>query len=62
MLSDLEMALRNSIKNIFPKAILDGCYFHYSKLLWNYAKKLGLCSKSNLKKTKIFIFLLKIYP
>ena len=62
MMSDFEIALRNSIKNSFPKAILDGCYFHYSKLLWNYAKKLGLCSKSNLKKTKLFIFLLKIYP
>ena len=62
MMSDFEIALRNSIKNSFPQAILDGCFFHYSKLLWKYAKRLGLCSKNNLKKTKLFIFLLKIFP
>ena len=62
MMSDFEKSLRNSIKNAFPQSILDGCYFHYTKLLWHQAKLLGLCKKRLIKKTKIFLFLLKLYP
>ena len=35
---DFEIGLRNSIKEIFPNSILDGCFFHYTKLLWKHAK------------------------
>lgn len=33
-----EIGLRNSIKEVFPNSILDGCFFHYTKLLWKHAK------------------------
>ena len=61
-MSDFEIALRRSIKEVFPNCILDGCFFHYTKLLWKHAKILGLCKKNEIKNTKIFLFLLKLYP
>ena len=39
---DFEKSLQNAVKNNFPNAIINGCYFHYVKLLWEKAKKLGL--------------------
>ena len=59
---DFEKGLINSIKNNFTKATIDGCFFHYSKLLWNKARNLGLCKKDNLKITKILIFIFKLFP
>lgn len=59
---DFEKSLQNAVKNNFPNAIINGCYFHYVKLLWEKAKKLGLCKKNDIKYTKIVIFLLKIIP
>ena len=38
-----------------------GCFFHYSKALWNKAKKKGLLKKQFFKKTYTLIFALKIY-
>ena len=37
-MSDFKVGLRNSIKNAFPHSILDGCFSHYTKLLWKHAK------------------------
>ena len=51
---DFEKSLQKSIKINFPKAITDGCYFHFVKLIWNKAKKLGLCKKDELKKQKFY--------
>ena len=59
---DFEKGLINSIKNNFPRATIDGCFFHYSKLLWNKSRNLGLCKKDNLKITKILIFIFKLFP
>ena len=42
--------------------MVNGRYFHYSKLLWNTAKKYGLCTKDKIKNTKILLFILKIFP
>jgi len=60
IMSDYEEALRNSIRNIFPEAQLQGCYFHYVKALWSKASKLGLRKKSTIIDTKLLIFFMKI--
>ena len=59
---DFEKPLQNAIKKNFPKAQVDGCYFHFVKLLWTKAKTLGLTTKNRLKITKILIFILKLIP
>ena len=59
---DFEKSLINSIKKNFPNATIDGCFFHYSKLIWTKARLLGLCTKDNLKMTKILIFIFKLFP
>ena len=56
---DFELNLRKSIKFNFTGADLKECYFHYIKNLWKKAKKLGLCRKIYIKKTKLVIFSLK---
>ena len=35
---DFEKPLQNTIKENFPEAIIDGCFFHYLKLLWAKSK------------------------
>lgn len=57
---DFEKALQKSIKNNFPNVKIDRCIFHFSKLLWTKSKSLGLCIKKDLKKTKLFIFIIKL--
>ena len=41
MLINFEKSLQKSIKSNFPNAKTDRCYFHFVKLLWKKAKKLG---------------------
>ena len=61
ILTDYEQALRKAIKQAFPSAKLSGCFFHYIKSIWNKARKLSLCKKSNIKETSKLIFFFKIY-
>lgn len=42
---DFEKGLQKAVQKNFPNSIIDGCYFHYVKLLWNKAKLYGLCKK-----------------
>ena len=42
---DFEKSLINVIKKNFPNSIVNGCFFHYIKLLWKKAKALSLCNK-----------------
>ena len=49
IMCDFENGLRNSLKQCFPEANLSGCYFHYTKCLFEKLKKLGL-RKSPFKK------------
>ena len=56
-LTDFEKPLQNAIKKNFPGAVIDGCFFHFVKLLWAKSKKLGLCKCDQLKKTKLIIFI-----
>ena len=59
---DFEKGLMNAVKKNFDDVKIDGCYFHFLKLLWTKAKNLGLCKVNKLKRTKILIFMLKIIP
>jgi hypothetical protein len=59
---DFEKGLQKAIKQNFPDSTIDGCYFHYVKLLWGKAKKFGMCKKNELSTTKILLFVLKIFP
>ena len=43
---DFEKSARKAIKSIFPDSLLSGCFFHYTKSLWNKAKKEVLCKKN----------------
>ena len=62
IIADYEKALRNAVLNNFPDIKMEGCYFHYVKNLWSYAKKHSLCKKNILNKTQLIIFCFKIYP
>ena len=59
---DFEASLQNAVRKNFPESKINGYFFHYVKLLWEKAKKLGLCKKNDIKYTKIIIFMLKIMP
>ena len=58
---DFEKSARKAIKSIFPDSLLFGCFFHFTKALWNKAKKEGLCKKKYFKETHIKIFAFKIF-
>lgn len=60
IMCDFEYNLRKSIKDNFIECNLKGCYFHYIKNLWSKCKKIGLCKKKYIDKTKILIFSLKL--
>ena len=60
IMSDFELSLRKAIIEMFPNFKLKGCYFHYFKNIWAKAKKLRLCRKKIIDKTKLIIFALKI--
>ena len=60
IMSDFEKSLINSIRKNFENSTVDGCFFHFVKLLWKKAKSLSLCNLKKLKNTKIFLFILKI--
>ena len=60
IMSDFEKSLIKAIKKNFKNCIVDGCFFHYVKLIWSKAKAIGLCNKKNLKLTKTHFILQKI--
>lgn len=41
---------------------MEGCYFHYVKKLWSYAKKLSLRKKIHPIKLNLLFFVLKYIP
>ena len=59
---DFEKSLQKAIKLNYPNSVIDGCFFHFVKLLWGRAKQLGLYKKSEMKNTKLVLFILKIIP
>ena len=59
---DFEKSLQNSIKKNFENKLINGCFFHFVKLLWNKAKSFGLCTKNKIKNTKILVFIFKLFP
>ena len=49
---DFEKSLQNAVKNNFPNAIINGCYFHYVKSIYKRYKDYHLFTKD--KKKKLF--------
>jgi len=60
IMSDFEKGLRKALLQVFPQCKLLGCFFHYSKALWQKASKLGLRTLSHLEGAKILIGFMKI--
>ena len=50
---DFEVGFQKSIKATIPDNLFSGCFFHYVKLLWDKAKRLGLSKKNKIKHIKI---------
>ena len=61
-LMDFEPSLQNAVRKIFVNVKINGCFFHYVKILWDHSKRYGLCVKKEIKNVKILIFLLKLFP
>lgn len=57
---NFEPGLINSIRVNCKDDMIDSCFYHYMKLFWEYAKKLGLCKKKILKIIKYLYLLLKL--
>lgn len=57
---NFEKSLINTLNKNFPETIINGCFFHYIKLIWKKAKSLSLCNKDKLKNTKLLIFIFKL--
>ena len=56
---DFESGLQKAVQKNFPDFVIDGCYFHYMKLLWKQAKLFGLCKKGDIKKNQNFNIYIK---
>ncbi|XP_044574898.1 uncharacterized protein LOC123258757 isoform X2 [Cotesia glomerata] len=58
-MTDYEIALRNSLKEVFPGIQTKTCYFHYSQALIKNAQEKKLIDKDNNKEERpeLFIFL-----
>ena len=41
---DFEKASRNAFISIFPGIVIIGCWFHYTKAIYDKVQKLGLCN------------------
>lgn len=39
---DFEIAIINGVKEVFPSALISGCYYHYNRAVWKQAKKLKI--------------------
>lgn len=61
-MTDFEHGLRTTLKNMYPKCILEGCFFHFSKALWTKSKKFGLINKKYIGITRIINLSFKILP
>ena len=59
---DFEKSLQNAIHKNFEGVKISGCYFHYFKILREKAKRFGLCTKADIKVSKILLFILKLMP
>ena len=51
-MQDFEVSLQNAVRKNFLESKINGCFFHYVKLLWEKAKSLGFIKKviSNIQK------------
>ena len=52
---DFEVGLRKALTHVFENITIRGCYFHFSKILWVRAARLGLKNNMFLRRTKILL-------
>jgi len=57
---DFEVGLRNALKEAFSDVKLSGCFFHFTKALWDKASKIGLRKKTLVEKTIVLVAYLQI--
>ena len=48
---DFEKSSRNAFRSVYPNINLVGCWFHYTKAIYDKVQKIGLCKLSKLNKT-----------
>ena len=60
-MAEFEKSLLNYVKENFPNATIDCCFFHYSKLILTKARLLGLC-KRQFNNDKNSFVILKVFP
>ena len=58
-IGDFELAPKNSFTKIFPNITIIGCWFYYTKVIYDKLKKLGL-SKSYRKNSIFRIWIRKL--
>ena len=59
---DFEKGLVKAIEEYFPESKSIGCFYHYCKSLWVYAKKHQCFKKKYSKEILFILFAYKIYP
>lgn len=47
---DFEIAIINGVKEVFPSALVSGCYYHYNRAVWKQAKKLKVTMEGHYGK------------
>lgn len=47
---DFEKAAMLAVKRIFPKVIISGCFFHFSRCLWRKADEIGITKSALFRK------------
>ena len=57
---DFEKSLRNAFKKVFPEALVEDCYFHFSKAIWKKANRNGLRKSEYRDKCILLVCFLKI--
>ena len=44
---DFEMATVKAVQQLFPNALVSGCFFHYTQCIWRKVQAIGLASQYN---------------
>ncbi|CAF1022454.1 unnamed protein product [Didymodactylos carnosus] len=55
----------NAFSDVYPNAMVNGCYFHFTKNIWKRIKKLGLvrdCKKEEIRREIANIMSLPLLP
>lgn len=61
-MSDYEAATRKAIRQVFPKARMSGCYFHYVQAVVKKFKKFGMRDDENFKDVREQVCAIALLP